>query len=650
MRRAFDSVRALKRRGAAALPLPEIVAGFVILVCCALVGLDAINLWYLNEKDMVAAGQETANLARSLAQHAEDIFRTADSSIIGSVHRLEMDGTSNEGLRQLNTIMAARLAMFPALADWVILDENGACIASGRPITPADCRALKGDNLPYHRTHSDPGAYVGAPLRSASGTWFVPLSHRFNDKDGRFAGMVVAGISLDFFQKFYETFNIGDHGAILLATNNGTLLARRPFFEQNIGRDLHNSTFFREYLSRNNFGTVVVTSSTDNIARLNSYHRVDDYPLVVSVAFATSDILASWRAQMRFRLWRTGGLIIIIGALGMWMTRQLRQQRRLEDAFHKTSAALRVLAENSADLIVQVGPDMKRSYVSPASRSLLGYEPEEMLGMRTDDILHPDDRALWEEAFGERSLDCSDDIQATYRVLRADGSPIWVEVNRRSLGPDQGFVVATRDVTRRKEIEAELADANQRLELIANEDGLTHLANRRRFDETLANEFRRAKRDGTGLSLIMIDVDHFKLFNDYYGHPAGDRCLADIAFALSKVPGRGGDLVARYGGEEFCIVLPTAAGAGAVVMAERARATVRALKIPHEHNEAKIVTISLGVAWLTADSAIATPEELIYAADTALYRAKNGGRDQVGRPEDPAPQPRASDTKIKIGV
>lgn len=509
-------------------------AAFVVLVCFVIVGLDVVDLSHARQKEIAAARQETSNLARSLTQHAEDIFRTADASIVGVVNRLQMDGVSPASLQQLGKIMAARLAMVPSLVNWLIVDDTGACLAAGRPLRPQDCETLDRGNVEYHRTHPEAAAYIGAPMQDGSGAWLVPFSRRIERPDGSFDGIVVAGISIDYFQRFYDTFNIGKHGAILLAKIDGTLLVRRPFEARNIGRDLHKSSFFRDYLSRNRNGDVEITSNTDGVTRFNSYRHIDGYPLAVSVAFASDEVLAPWRAELRARLWRTGALVLVLGALGMWLTRQIRKHQRLEDAYHKASTTLRVLTDNSTDLIIQIGSDMQRIYVSPASQTLLGYTPEEMLGHRTDDILYPEDRAVWETAFGEASAARTDDVQATYRVFRKDGRLIWVEVNRRRLADDKGFVIVTRNVTRRKEMEGELAEAYRRLELLAREDALTSLANRRHFDLVLDTEFRRAQRDGSVLSLIMIDVDKFKLYNDRYGHPAGDACLRDVAGALKK--------------------------------------------------------------------------------------------------------------------
>jgi diguanylate cyclase (GGDEF)-like protein len=168
------------------------------------------------------------------------------------------------------------------------------------------------------------------------------------------------------------------------------------------------------------------------------------------------------------------------------------------------------------------------------------------------------------------------------------------------------------------------------LRALAHFDGLTGLANRRHFDDTLAGEWRRCSRSGTPLSLILIDVDHFKRYNDCYGHPAGDECLREVSACLKAGVTRSHDLVARYGGEEFACVLPETPLEGAEAKAQSLESAVRALRIRNEKSEVAygIVTISLGVA--VAMPNMDDPRAgLISCADRALYMAKDAGRGQV---------------------
>jgi diguanylate cyclase (GGDEF)-like protein len=171
--------------------------------------------------------------------------------------------------------------------------------------------------------------------------------------------------------------------------------------------------------------------------------------------------------------------------------------------------------------------------------------------------------------------------------------------------------------------------ANRELRQLANLDGLTQIANRRRFDEYLNAEWKRLKREQAPLSLILLDVDFFKRYNDAYGHLAGDDCLRQVAGAIKSVVRRPADLAVRYGGEEFAVILPNTDIQGAVCVAEAIRQAVSNLAIPHSQSKVcGYVTVSLGVAGTVANLEL-SPQHLINAADAALYAAKKEGRDRV---------------------
>jgi diguanylate cyclase (GGDEF)-like protein len=179
------------------------------------------------------------------------------------------------------------------------------------------------------------------------------------------------------------------------------------------------------------------------------------------------------------------------------------------------------------------------------------------------------------------------------------------------------------------QIRRKLTESNAQLERLSTLDTLTGLANRRRFDEVLLHEWRRAAREGTSLSLVFCDIDFFKDFNDSYGHLAGDECLVKVARAVSGVSNRPGDLAARYGGEEFVLILPGTGEEGATTLAERLRTRVVELRIPHAGSRiAPHLTISLGVASAVPRPG-SEPAELLDLADRAVYMAKEEGRNRV---------------------
>ena len=179
-----------------------------------------------------------------------------------------------------------------------------------------------------------------------------------------------------------------------------------------------------------------------------------------------------------------------------------------------------------------------------------------------------------------------------------------------------------------RERTAQLEVANTALEELATSDPTTGLANRRRFDVFIQQEWQRAARSREPLSLLLVDIDRFKRFNDRYGHPAGDECIREVASVLRAAGNRASDLACRYGGEEFAVVLANTDRTGAFRVAEFIRTGVEMLAIPHEDAPRRVVTVSVGIATSTGDE-YTRAGELIAASDRALYEAKNLGRNRT---------------------
>ncbi len=271
---------------------------------------------------------------------------------------------------------------------------------------------------------------------------------------------------------------------------------------------------------------------------------------------------------------------------------------------------------------------------------MLGYESPQALIDNMNDIAS---RMFADEESAERfffELFETEQVKAfRCQLQRKNGSPFWVNSYAKLRfdkedRPD-GFYGFSMDITSTIRMEKGLKKANDELQKIASLDGLTRIANRRKFDEYLACEWQRAYRDQQPISLILCDIDYFKPYNDNYGHQSGDDTLQQVAQTLEKQCRRPADLMARYGGEEFVAVLPDTDQNGAMNVGENLRKAIQSLNIPHAHSQvAPFVTISSGVSCAVPDHTT-SPETIIKAADAALYRAKETGRNRVcSNPDD----------------
>lgn len=293
----------------------------------------------------------------------------------------------------------------------------------------------------------------------------------------------------------------------------------------------------------------------------------------------------------------------------------------------------KTLLESTKAIPWKINWDTKAfEYIGPQIEELLGWSQESWASAQDwIDRIHEDER----EMSAHTCIDLCDkgiDHELDYRALTADGEYVWVRdvihVIRKD-GVTTELVGFMFDITERKQMEEELQAANKKLEALSYQDGLTGVANWRLYDHTLEREWAHAVRNSAALSLIVIDIDHFKEYNDRFGHLKGDECLKRVAETLQKVVSRSTDLIARYGGEEFVLLLPDTGHEDAVDIAERCRLSVLELAIDHPTSSVgDLLTISAGVS-----CALPTVKDdrvsLFAAADRMLYEAKRSGRNSV---------------------
>jgi diguanylate cyclase (GGDEF)-like protein/PAS domain S-box-containing protein len=522
--------------------------------------------------------------------------------------------------------MIARKAAVDRIYHIAVLDDRGELLAA----TGSMERSFSDQEFfRYHRTWPSHEAFVGSPIqRKGSGDWIVTVSRRFDRPDGSFGGVVFAGVDATYFAKFYREFDIGGNGIIELIRTNGLLIARNLQNESYTGSDISHTPLFSDPAFLATKRVFNHTSPEDQIARVAAYQRSDHFPLMVLASQPQDEVLAAWRRAAIARMLFVLGLVVLIAILGVYLVRYLSRGQRLALELAASEANFRLLAEGSSDIVGRLSPGMRVEYASPSTARIIGWRPDQVVGTDALAGINPQDLPRVKHNIAALKRGEVEEARVTYRLRHREKSEIWVETTLRASatagGEIDGFITVSRDITKQKDLE-------EKLEALATIDGLTGLANRRRFDERLQEEWGRAYRERTCLALLMIDVDHFKAYNDAYGHQAGDGCLRAVARILAEAVQRTTDFVARYGGEEFAILLSNTDAARCVRVAERIRQALAQAAIPHPRAlPFRQVTASLGGAtcWPGIDQS-AVPASLIEAADRALYDAKHSGRDRL---------------------
>lgn len=595
----------------------------VIAAVCVLAGITLLEMrremW---RHDVQGAG----NL---MVAGADDFLRTVsiyDLSLQATGRLLDDPAIRGQTPHLQQASLFDQAMKAPYLGPIRVIDASGTVTHDSFSLSPSPPSAIERSELDRHRGSPDRGLFISRPFELAQGRFqTLAVSRRLDTPDGRFAGIIAGTIQLSYFSDLFRRLSLGPHEVVSLFREDGVLLAHAPD-TAHVGDSIAGSEVMRRFgLHRS--GRFVARSALDHRRRVYSFIHLDGLPLVLDVGLSVRDIYASWWQKARLVC---GGLLAmtLTGlALLFGLRRELRRRLALERQAKADEARYRLLADNVSDLILRLDSRLVRTYVSPACRAY-GYEPAELLDMTPQGWVHPDDWAQVQSGIA-RARQQRTDVEIVYRIRASDGSHPWVESRYSFVPSDGGFIAVLRNITQRKQAEALLEQAVAELARQATLDGLTGLANRRRFDEVLSQEWRRARRDTLAIALLVIDADHFKSFNDQYGHHAGDRFIRQVADAARDNIRRPGDLVARYGGEEFVAILPNTDLFGAIEVAEAVRQAVLDLRLPHDGNPLGHASISIGVACALPQPGDEDPMALFTFADDALYAAKRAGRNQV---------------------
>lgn len=576
------------------------------------------------------AGSETQALTHSLAQHASKSFNAVALALFGAGQYIRHSDKSARASAGINDLLAQYAKNIPQARELGVLGETGDWMFSSFETVPA---VNNGDReyFRYHQSNPEDAApRISDPLISrVTGRPTLLMTQRLANADGSFGGVVFAAIDLAYFRSFYQGFEADQDRTVTLMKTNGKVLVHRR--DDQVGKDVAGSSLFVSRLKEVGTGLYSIVSPFDGRVKQFAYERASDFPIVISVATPEDAVLDAWRRDRNFDLLLGGAVSTILIALGLVLATQIRRRTALAGLLRERERGYRLLAENVEDVVTRFDKTGHRLYISPSVEKLLGWTPSEILQQPAYSNIHPAHlllvKSLIEELGPRRSTGT-----AEYLTRCRNGNYVWVETQMNYVDdphePGPEIVGVIRDICKRKAAEEQLVAANQQLKALSETDPLSEIANRRGFDRVLDAEFKRCQRSSSPLSVLFIDIDKFKSFNDTYGHSAGDYCIRHVAKAIACCLKRPADLVARYGGEEFAVLLPETASGNAESVAETIRQSVADLCIAHQGSPDGCITISVGVAGGKCD-ARTSPASMLAAADGALYLAKEQGRNRV---------------------
>lgn len=607
------------------------LAGLLLLWTGVLVHLDGAR-----EQARAQALTSTSNLTIALREHVQHLIKEIDNVLL-LVRTRQMTTVEPSGPLLIPENLQGRLILLDARGRQT---EATTLDADTAQFLHADFSAASGeDRLLISRPHFD----------TRSARWVVGFARAFGQDSKPPKGEVVFLLDTAVLQSFYDQLDLGHTGTLLLCDTQGRVLARGA--HENYGRGL-GMVLAPLVTPQGDSGTLDGRSPIDAIERLGSWQRLEAQPLLVAVQRARSDVFAGY-FQHRQRLLLTAatasaGLLLMLVLFLHSCRREWHELLALEHARNELATAeerWRLALENAGDGVWDCRPGNGTVFYSPEWRERLGLPGTESLPIDTVlELLHADDRDAVKARFDAHVHDETPRFRSEHRMRMADGGYRWVlsrgvAVERDATGYALRVIGTTTDVTEAHELHQQLerqtvglrqinnrlAAKERELTRLAATDPLTGAYNRRTFMQRAELEVARALRRKMPLSLLMLDLDHFKRINDTWTHAGGDAVLKAVTQLCARLL-RNQDTFARMGGEEFAVLLPDTGAFEGRSIAERLRAAIHELQITHEA-ETIPVTASLGVATLSAYDS--DGEALLRRADVALYAAKRSGRDRV---------------------
>ncbi|MBN3759480.1 response regulator [Burkholderia sp. Ac-20365] len=459
--------------------LPIRVTLFIVVVCALLIGSDAWRSVTSRQDQMEEMSVAAANLARAMAQHADDTIKQADTTLVGVVERVEHDGVGPAALDRLHRIFMQRVTELPQLNGLYLYDRDGNWLANSQPVLVKTFNNADREYFVYHRTHTDRSPHVGMPVQSRStGKWIIPVSRRIDGPDGQFAGVVLATIDIDFFSRFYDSLDIGRYGAVALVADNGIMIVRRPFETRFIGKNITDTMLFKTHQKSDEpggAGRFVSKSAQDGVTRLNSLRNLSQYPLFVAAALAQDEILAPWWSDT---LWHAAGttvLVVMLAVFGWRLVRNANARTRIERKLAASLETRRAILDTAVNPIITLDRSGVILSLNPAGEKAFGYAEHEIAGKDVRVLVSGTVNELFDRyaaQFTDKNNPDAREIAGECELagLRKDGSvfPVHVSTGTMVTGGERRFVCVITDMTVQIRERAELSEARDQLLLAAD--------------------------------------------------------------------------------------------------------------------------------------------------------------------------------------
>ena len=509
-----------------------------------------------------------------------------------------------------------RRATNPFIQDLLVLDANGSILATAWEGAMPDVD--EHEYFTHHRDHPDSTLHVTRPQPSLvyENDWFISVSRALRNRDGELVGVAVGMFSVTSLTATLEALLSEEDLSIAVLTESGALILRLPIASRfSIGDDL--TAISGVDLPLTAPATVHLRAGLDDIARIVHFRALPEYGLIVAASTSRSAVLAVWHLAVVLAI----GIWLLFSVASLILVRRLRNSIRQAQA---SQARFRKVVESASDLIVLVNDGGVIQYASPNWKALLGYDPDEIIGQSSMDLIHPEDQPRLGKTLRAVVVNGETLSGIEYRVRHAEGHWRWHSASISALYDSNGGLDAVigivRDVT-------ESQRHQRRLAQMAQEDPLTGLANRNHLSSLIDQALAEADRTGTLVAFLFIDLDHFKPVNDQHGHEVGDLILVQVARRIAGTLRRP-DVAGRFGGDEFLVLLHDLSEPDQAIAIAK-RIADRIGKAFAFDNQEISISCSIGVALYPDDGR--DERELILRADQAMYQAKQNGRSTAQR-------------------